>query len=330
MMKKCNGCGAVFQSLDSNLEGYIKEENILKSEICERCFRIKNYGDYKFIDKNNIDFINILKNINLTNDLVVLVVDIFNVNKDLVNITKYLKNDLLLVFTKKDILPLKVTDDKLLSYNEKLKIKCVDSIIISSNKNYSFDLLFDKINMYKKTKNVYVVGYTNAGKSTMINKLIYNYSDSKSLITTSILPSTTISTIEIKLNDELTIIDTPGVLDNGSIINYVDSKTLKKIVPKKEIKPVTYQIKTTQNIIVEDLLKVESSNNNLTFYVSNDLKIDRYYKNIETNLIENIVRVNPNNDIVISGLGFIRVSKKEIIKVYTLENVDVYVRESLI
>jgi len=329
-MKKCNGCGAVFQSLDSNLEGYIKEENILKSEICERCFRIKNYGDYKFIDKNNIDFINILKNINLTNDLVVLVVDIFNVNKDLVNITKYLKNDLLLVFTKKDILPLKVTDDKLLSYNEKLKIKCVDSIIISSNKNYSFDLLFDKINMYKKTKNVYVVGYTNAGKSTMINKLIYNYSDSKSLITTSILPSTTISTIEIKLNDELTIIDTPGVLDNGSIINYVDSKTLKKIVPKKEIKPVTYQIKTTQNIIVEDLLKVESSNNNLTFYVSNDLKIDRYYKNIETNLIENIVRVNPNNDIVISGLGFIRVSKKEIIKVYTLENVDVYVRESLI
>ena len=62
MTKKCNGCGAVFQSLDSNLEGYIKEENILKSEICERCFRIKNYGDYKFIDKNNIDFINILKN----------------------------------------------------------------------------------------------------------------------------------------------------------------------------------------------------------------------------------------------------------------------------
>ena len=174
MTKKCSGCGAIFQSLDSNLEGYIKEENITKSDICERCFRIKNYGDYKFINKNNIDFINILKNINLTNDLVVLVIDLFSINKDIVNITKYLKNDILLVFTKKDILPLKVSDEKLLAYNEKLKIKCIDSIVISSNKNYSFDSLIDKINMHKKSNNVYVVGYTNAGKSTMINKLIYN------------------------------------------------------------------------------------------------------------------------------------------------------------
>ena len=88
MMKKCKGCGAILQSENSSLEGFIKEENYLKSEICERCFRIKNYGDYKFIDKTNLDFIPILKEIDKTNDLVVLVVDIFNINKDIVEITK--------------------------------------------------------------------------------------------------------------------------------------------------------------------------------------------------------------------------------------------------
>lgn len=329
MMKKCKGCGATFQSLDSNLEGYIKEENI-DNNICERCFRIKNYGDYKFIEKDNIDFISILKNINTTNDLVVLIIDIFNMNKDIVNVTKYLKNDILLVFTKKDILPLKIKDKKLLSYNDVLNIKCVDEVVISSNKNYGFDLLFDKINQYKKSNNVYVVGYTNAGKSTLINKLIYNYSELESDITTSILPSTTINTIDIKLNDELTLIDTPGILDTGSIINYVDIKLLKRIIPRREIRPVTYQVRDRQYIFVEDILKIESSDNYLTLYFSNELKVDRFYKDKYVELKEHIITTRYNCDIVISGLGFIKVAKREEIKIYTLEGVDVYVRDSLI
>ena len=49
---------------------------------------------------------------------------------------------------------------------------------------------------YKNSSNVYFVGYTNSGKSTLINKIIYNYSDISSMITTSSLPNTTIDTIE--------------------------------------------------------------------------------------------------------------------------------------
>ena len=64
--------------------------------------------------------------------------------------------------------------EKFITVN-KLNIK--EKIVISSNKNYNFDALYELINKYKKSENVYVVGYTNAGKSTMINKIIYNYSD---------------------------------------------------------------------------------------------------------------------------------------------------------
>lgn len=331
MMKKCNGCGAILQKENPELEGFVREANFDKSDICERCFRIKNYGDYKQVEKSNIDFINILKKINDTNDLVVLVIDIFGMNKDMKEIIKHLSNDILLVFTKRDVLPLSVSDEKLLDYADKLDITYIDKLIVSSNKNYEFDRLIESIKTYQKSKNVYIVGYTNAGKSTMINKLIYNYSDLKSDVTTSILPSTTLNTIEIKLDDTLTLIDTPGILDEGSMINFVDAKTIKKMLPIKEIKPITYQVRGKQYICIDSLVDIEVEDNNLTFFFSNQLKIDRFYKEKRNlKLKQNIIRVKENEDVVIEGLGFIKVTKNGILKVYTINGVDVYTRESLI
>lgn len=327
MMKKCSGCGAILQNTDPKIEGYTVKDK----DLCERCFRIKNYGDYRFVDKTNLDFIPILKSINETNDLVILVVDVFNLGKDFYSLTKYLNNDILLVFTKRDILPLSLSDEKLLSYADKLNINYIDKIIISSNKNYHMDELIKKIKMYQKSETVYVVGYTNAGKSTMINKLIYDYSDLNSSITTSILPSTTLNTIEIKLDDTLTLMDTPGILESGNITNYLNSKMIKKITPNKEIKPITYQVKTKQYIYIDELAKLEVEDNNITLFFANNLKIDRFYHDKKKlDLKENIIRVKNNQDIVIEGLGFIKVSKPGIIKVYTIDKTSVYTRDSLI
>lgn len=326
-MKKCRGCGAVIQTESKDKEGYsINPDN----DLCERCFRIKNYGDYKLVEKDNSSFLNILKKISDTNDLVVLVVDLFSISDRILDLTKYLNNDILLVLTKRDLLPLSLHDEKLLSYKNKLGINSVDEVIVSSNKNYNMDLLIDKINKYKKSSNVYVVGYTNAGKSTLINKLIYNYSDLECDITTSILPSTTLNTIDIKLNDELTLIDTPGILDSGNIFNFLNGKELKYITPSREIKPITYQIKNTQYIMIDKYAKVVTSDNNLTLFFANNLKIDRFYKDKETNLVKHSIKVDANMDIVISGLGFIKVTKKGIVDIYTLDGVDVYTRDSLI
>ena len=307
-MNKCQGCGV-----------------LCENTLCERCFRIKHYNDYKVITKTNNDFIPILENISKSNDLVLLVVDLFNIG-DLSLIRKYLKNDILLVLTKRDLLPKSVSFDKLFDYD--YGIDYIDKIIISSNKNYNFDELLDKINKYKKSNNVYIVGFTNAGKSTMINKLIYNYSDSKTEITTSPLPSTTLNTIEINLGD-LTLIDTPGLLSEGDIANYVSGEELKKIIPKKEIKPITYQIKGFQTIVVDDYLLIEANDIDLTFYVSNNLKIERYYKKMNTNLKKNVIEVN-HNDIVVKGLCFIKTNKKSILNVYTLDKVSVFTRRSII
>ena len=325
-MNKCIGCGATLQTNDKNEIGYVTN---IENKLCERCFRIRNYGEYKQVVKSNNDFIKILKEINKTKDLVVLVIDIFNLNENLDVIKENITNDILLVVTKRDILPKSVKDEKILNYIKKYKLNTIDEIVISSLKNYNFDELYESIKKYKKSKDVYVVGYTNAGKSTMVNKLINNYSDLNEQITTSILPSTTLNKISIKLNDDINIIDTPGVLIDKSIYNIVDGKELKRIIPKKEIKPLSYQIKGKQYIIIDKYAIIELENINIVIYMSNSLNIKRLYKKIESNQEETIISVN-NEDLVINRLGFIKCIGKGTIKIHTKKEISVYKRDYLI
>ena len=322
-MNKCKGCGEVLNS-DINKLGYTPNIN---SSLCERCFRIQNYNEYKMVYKDNSFYIDILKNID-SKDLVILVVDLLNINNLLDTISNYINNKILLVLTKYDLMPSN-NEDKFISFFKNYHLNIIDTIIISSSNNYHLDLLLDKITMYKTSNKVYVIGFTNAGKSTMINKLIYNYSNKIEYITTSNLPSTTLNTIEIKLND-ITLIDTPGLLDN-SIVQYINSDLIKKVIPKKRIKPITYQIKTRQIINIEDILMIDCNNTNLTFYISNSLNIKRYYKDISTsNLVKHHLNVKKGQDIVILGLGFIHVSKNCIIDIYVIDKTSVFVRNALI
>ncbi len=326
-MNKCIGCGSVLQTSFKDEPGYITKPD---SILCERCFKIKNYGEYIPVIKKQEEFETMLKEISSTGDLVILVCDLFNFNPDNELIEKYINNDVILVLTKRDILPKSLYEEKLLNYLNDIKLNVVDKVIISSFKNYNFDYLIDTIKRHKKTNNVYVLGYTNAGKSTMINKIIYNYSEGENNITTSILPNTTIDSINVFVDDELTLIDTPGVLDDGSIYYLKNIKELKKIIPVKAINPRGYQINKKQSILVEDLFMITSKNNNIVIYVSNRLNIRRIYKDINVDMEKLEFDIKANQDIVISGVGFVKFTKDEHIILHTIKGIKVYVRKSLI
>ena len=324
-MSKCVGCGSELNLIPGN-EGYTKN---LNNELCERCFRIRHYNEYKVVTKDNADYYHIIDSIG--DDLTVLVIDLFDIPDDLNELLKHLNNNILLVLTKLDLMP-STYEEKFINYfKDNYYIDIVDSIVISSKKNYHLDELYDKIKIYNKSKKVYFVGYTNAGKSSIINKLIYNYSDDKTSITTSNLPSTTLSTIEIKL-DDLLLIDTPGIVSDKSYINYIDETTLKKIIPDKMIKPIVYQIKTKQSIMIDDIMMINClNNNNLVFNFSDKLSINRYYKNKElNNYHKHHINIDGNNDIVIPGVGFIKVMKSDEFDIYLNKNVHYYIRKSII
>ena len=164
---------------------------------------------------------------------------------------------MILVLNKKDVLPKSVKETKLISYLEEKNVHFEEVIVISANKNYNIDYLLKRIKYHQTSKKVYVVGHTNAGKSSLINKLIQNYSDNVQELTMSPLPSTTLNTVTIEINEYLTLIDTPGLVETGSILNHIDPNMVKKISPKKEIKPKTFQLKPNQSIIIEDFVRID-------------------------------------------------------------------------
>ncbi len=332
--KRCKGCGVVLQDQNLLQEGYTTN---LENDICQRCFRMKNYGEYQVVTKSNDEYLEILKSVGETKDLVLYITDLLNLEENIETIRELIPNKMILVLNKKDVLPKSVKEEKLIKYLENKGINFEEVIVISVNKNLNIDYLLKRIKYYQTSKNVYVVGHTNAGKSSLINKLISNYSSNDQELTMSPLPSTTLNLVKIDINDHLTLIDTPGLVDNGSILNRVDASMVKKISPKKEIKPRTYQLRKNQSIIIEDLIRidyVEGEKNSFTLFISNDLKVKRLLNLFNNDELKDknkvTYEVKYDEDLVINGLGFVKIVNKGVVDVYIDKDIDVFTRRSLI
>ena len=322
-MNKCVGCGSILQDTDKNKDGYVLDIN---DKLCQRCFRIRYYNEYKNTIRDNNDYLKILDSIN-NDDLVVYVTSLLDIRLDYIDSFK----NVIVVLTKRDILPKSVKDEKLIKYI-KSRYNPLEVIVVSSVKNYNIDYLFDTLRQYKKN-NIYVVGTTNGGKSTLINKLIKNYSDNDVVITSSMYPSTTLDKIEINILG-LNIIDTPGLINKGSIVNYIDNNLLKKITIKKEIKPKTYQLNGKGSILIEDLIRLDydTKGTSMTIYVNNLVNI-RFLGKDNNKLLEgkcNKFSLDNNKDIVISDLCFIKFTKNVNLNIYSNYDVLIYERDNLI
>ena len=333
--KRCEGCGVALQDQNVLQEGYTTN---LENNLCQRCFRMKNYGEYQVVTKSNDEYIEILKEVGKTKDLVIYVTDLLNIEKNINQIRAIIPNKMILVLNKMDVLPKSVKEEKLKKYLMNDDDNSFEEIIvISTEKNYNIDYLLKRIKFYQTSRNVYVVGHTNAGKSSLINKLIKNYSDKTQELTMSPLPSTTLNMVNIEINDYLTLIDTPGLVDVGSILNHVSAEMVKKISAKKEIKPRTYQLRKNQSIIIEDLVRidyVEGEKNSFTLFISNDLKVRRLLNLFNNSELKDKNKITYNmkydEDLAISGLGFVKIVDKGVINVYIDKDVDTFTRKSLI
>ena len=331
-IRYCNGCGVRLQ--DENMLNIGFTTN-LKNDLCMRCFRLKNYGEYESVASSLIDVEKILKSINKTNSLVLYAVDLLNLPKNIKDIKKIIHNDCILVLNKRDLLPLSVKDEKIIDYIKKQDLGFNDIVITSSEKNYGMDLLHSKIKKYQNGVNVYVVGYTNAGKSSLISRFIKDYGNGNVSLSTSPLPSTTLDKIIIPINKELTLIDTPGIIDNNNIINFVDKKLYKKLNTKREIKPKTYQLNGKESLLVDELLRInylDNTKNSFTFYIPNDIKIQKAgMDNMSLKELDfRTFLVNDNEDLVISGLGFVKIVSKCRIEIHINKDIEVFTRKSMI
>ena len=330
MNKVCFGCGALMQSVDSKRLGYVNESKMDEAQYCERCFKIIHYNDKSVVKLNNVNSY-VIETTNNLADYVYFLIDFLNLNKETLDIFKAIKKPKTLIISKSDIIPKSIKENVIISWLK--KVYQIDSRIIfqSTKKNISTKSLLDflKDNDYKVC---YFLGFTNAGKSTLVNKLCQKNNKDVKKIATSYIPNTTIDFIEIELENGLKIIDSPGFVLSSTFYKDDEFLLMDSVNPKNVLKPRTYQVKEISSILIEDKIRLKTNvKNSLTFYMSNNVLIERVFSN-NTKLLDKekiILDIPSNSDLVIYSLGFINIKKSCKLKIYTDIKDLIEVRDSM-
>ena len=364
---QCIGCGAVIQTENPDELGYTPkaalEKGLASGEVyCQRCFRLRHYNEIQDVSLTDDDFLRLLNELGQKDALIVNVIDIFDFNGSLIpGLHRFVGNNpVLLVGNKVDILPKSLKKQKMIQWMKERAFEAglrpVEVLLTSAKKANEMEMLLEKIEEYREGRDVYIVGVTNVGKSTLINQIIKNTAGVQDVITTSQFPGTTLDKIEIPLDDGHFLVDTPGIIHRHQMAHYLGKKDLRIIAPTKEIKPKGYQLNEGQTLFLGGLARfdfISGERGSFIAYVSNDVnlhrtkleKADEFYEKHVGGLLQpprpdevaafpELVRfefsVKEKTDIVFAGLGWITVTQPAVVAGWAPKGVNVMKRKALI
>lgn len=268
IIRRCPGCGVILQSVDPQLLGYVPHKHVDRHEVvlCQRCFKLQHYGEDITPKETFIfnEFLQILQQAKKDKAAILWVLDILNfettISAELVNSVKGLK--VYFIATKRDLLPKSISTKKLELYIKQffdsMEMPYEKIIIASSKTNEALDDIKTLIAEENFGKDVYVIGATSSGKSSLINTYLKHFSNqTKKMITTSPFPGTTLRVIEIPLTENQTIYDTPGYIAQHSMLANVEKDTIKLLMPKIEIKPMAFRLGAKDALAIGGLARLE-------------------------------------------------------------------------
>lgn len=364
---RCSGCGILLQSEHPGKPGFAPEQALSREPvICQRCFRIKNYNESSSVTVEQDEFLRLLAQIGQKEALVIHIVDLFDFQGSLISgLQRFVgSNPVLLAVNKTDLLP-KVTNwNKVRNWVQKeakdMGLKVEDVILCSAKQNSGFDRLLDAIAERRGDRDVYVVGATNVGKSTLINRLIRDYSDLEQELTVSRYPGTTLDMVHIPLDDGRAIIDTPGIVYPSRYSELVAPSDLAVLMPEKTLKPAVYQLNEGQTLFFGGFGRfdfIQGERQSFTCFISGRLSIHRTKLERADELFashagemlappsrENFAALpewtrhefriskGSRSDLFISGLGWIKINNDSgaVIAAHVPKGVKVLIRPSLI
>ncbi|CAG7831862.1 unnamed protein product, partial [Allacma fusca] len=188
----CGGCGALLQCQDTGIPGFIPSERFtnmkpwdLRSEICQRCFFLKVHNAALNVNVSPAAYPKILREIEGKRGLVLLLVDLIDfpcsIWPGIADIIGS-KRPVILVGNKVDLIP---RDSK--GYLEHIKTclryaaedmgldKCriIHTALISASSGYGVEDLISSVHsLWEYKDDIYIMGCTNVGKSTLFNTFL--------------------------------------------------------------------------------------------------------------------------------------------------------------
>lgn len=361
----CIGCGIHIQTENPKEVGYAPASSLQREDVmCKRCFRLKNYNETQEVSITDDDFLEMISTIRNTKGLIAYIVDVFDVSGSMIdNLPRIVGNNpIILIGNKIDLLPKSTNPRKVEQWLRKMAkeagIQVKDVFLISSKKGTGLKELTHALEKNRAGKDVYIVGTTNVGKSTFVNKVIAASTGEQHVVTTSYFPGTTLGFIEIPLDDHTHLVDTPGIVNKRQMIHYLSEADVKKITPMKEVKSRVYQLDSEQSLFIGGLARIDFTHGekqSFVCYFSNELPIHRtklsnadelYASHVgkmlsppDENSMETLpalrsqsFKINESNtDIVLPGLGWITFPKGNCsVHVHSPATVPVTVRKSFL
>ncbi|KAI6172438.1 hypothetical protein M3Y98_00973200 [Aphelenchoides besseyi] len=235
--KSCTGCGAKFHCQDSALPGFVpvqllkrivrRDEHLNRSniisELCRRCFMLRNYKFLLNVNVAPVDYRTLMGHLKLLQEVLILfVVDMTDIRGSIHRQLPKIIGDrkpMIVIGNKVDLLPPDAQTGYMQNFRDTLQkeleiarftdlFNILNISLVSAKTGYGIEDLITAIFLRWMTPygrlrgDMYVVGCTNAGKSTLFNTFIQSdlckirAIDLVDRVTTSVWPGTTLSLLK--------------------------------------------------------------------------------------------------------------------------------------
>lgn len=249
-IRRCYSCGAVLQSDDPTKEGYVKKETLENASqnflFCDHCFELERYQNRSNDPKVSEDYLRFLMDAKAKNALIVYVANLFSFEASFsVQVNAIIQGmDILVIGNKFDLLPETCTEEETKEYvahrfrASGIKVTKDDVILGSATTDENAKRILSRIYELRNGRDVYVIGASMSGKSTLVQSFLRVYSNlSHGTISTHLYPNTKLSVMEIPLSRTASLYDAPGISIDNSILFGLDKATLKQIYLTKAVQP---------------------------------------------------------------------------------------------
>lgn len=297
---KLNHYGAIAESL--RVKPTVKPGPNITQQVSEKTGPVTKLGRSVLSPSR---FRSCLEGLRKKSAVIVYLVDIFDFHGSFLSSLHDIvgtRNPILLAVNKVDLLP---SDYKATRVERWVQSEC-DALglhqvagihMVSSRSGLGVsEVLADAVRAARGRRcDIYVIGAANVGKSSFINKIVSTrkaqrrksdmprrgrqrkgIASSPGMLTTSVIPGTTLDAIRIPLGHDINLYDTPGIIVNHQLTNRLDSDELRAVLPTKNVECVTYRLGEGKSLYLGGLARIDIVEGKpffFTAFVSSDVKI---------------------------------------------------------